>query len=1020
MHRFIKRIAALPALMMAIGLAGCADETEIHRPVPGAGNDVMITVNIPGSQLPTTPTLRSTAGANGEAVVKTIDILVFKADGSNPDILTQHVKGENITQSDDENDSYQVQFKAKLSVDSEATRVVLVANASAQVDAAVEAAGGVDGSAAKTAILSNLTFISSGKWNATGSSNHTPIPMYGEETVNGITKGMKIEDVELIRMLARIDIKNSASGFTLENVYLCSYNKAGYIAPAWNTATGTLFTESDATYPYTNNLNPVLPADAAVSGMIDYDYAELATAEGMLGEIYTYEAHKASGEEGDFSLMTATCLIIKGVYDNEYYYYRIDFTDGKDEEGRTVNDAGFDPSTIDYMPLYRNHRYIFDIESVGVGYPDAVTALTSLGIKNNLKTNLHVVDESQLNNIIFNGEHYLGVGDDVTFDYQAGTAKVLVKTNYRFGWQVEKIEYTTTETGWLTAIKEDELSAKRGYLQLTAKANNGDEDRTAIVHLSAGRLKYELNVTQEFATVRIDVVDAGDNSITELVFASSEGIPSVPQLFKVNWKPTDANLDITLTGVSNPAFPAGAGQPSTGVPANGMGTVSYTVSPGEMPASEIVQGTGNPFLEKVSRLDLQTTDGIEVASTSLLLRQINYALIAEDVDSYMLDGGTYTFTVKSNAAWRIKAITQDIDDDAVPSLLNNGSGDNLVVGTTGGPDTATGKEISFTLINDTDEEGYTGIINVTFESIDDMFLDVTIPLEIVFGEWARSNIVWMPSDDLETYPDGGYLTFAVTPRDNITKIPANSQGLFFKWGSLVAISPASFSTQTNAYLPYTAGKFPSGHIVYSPTGIYNYTYSTIPYVDDVNAPFHNNTQTEDDFDSYGAEGNGFDETVGKGDICRFVTAKGWVKGKWRLPTAQEAQNLIDMGSPVSTGIFNGQLIVTPNGSSSYGLNAYGYYLFNTGAWFGSDISSTGNSITSPTEGVFLPVTGMRRTDGTAVVAGTQGNYKTSSSSNANINATAWGLYVSPNIGLENEYGRRESESYTWVARCVRE
>ncbi|MCE9235500.1 fimbrillin family protein, partial [Bacteroides ovatus] len=58
-------------------------------------------------------------------------------------------------------------------------------------------------------------------------------------------------------------------------------------------------------------------------------------------------------------------------------------------------------------------------------------------------------------------------------------------------------------------------------------------------------------------------------------------------------------------------------------------------------------------------------------------------------------------------------------------------------------------------------------------------------------QFARSNIVWDATNNK--------LTFAVTAADNAT-IPANVQGVFFKWGSLVAISPVGNTYAANQIL----------------------------------------------------------------------------------------------------------------------------------------------------------------------------------------------------------------------------
>lgn len=229
------------------------------------------------------------------------------------------------------------------------------------------------------------------------------------------------------------------------------------------------------------------------------------------------------------------------------------------------------------------------------------------------------------------------------------------------------------------------------------------------------------------------------------------------------------------------------------------------------------------------------------------------------------------------------------------------------------------------------------------------------------GCWARSNIVW----------DGFKLTFAVTQEDN-NLIPVNSQGVFFRWGSLVAISPASL-LGTN--IDYIAGQYPSGHILYSPTGIYNYVWNNIPYISETTvAPFDDDRPTEDDFATYNS-GTGFDATTGKGDICRYISAQGWVSGNWRLPTADEMTKLIAEQTSISNGDFTNTNI-TPNGahnSSGKGLNAYGYYQYVSGRWLGAGATSSSGE-TNPIIGVYFPAGGFRTASGSAGYAGNEGYY----------------------------------------------
>ena len=235
-------------------------------------------------------------------------------------------------------------------------------------------------------------------------------------------------------------------------------------------------------------------------------------------------------------------------------------------------------------------------------------------------------------------------------------------------------------------------------------------------------------------------------------------------------------------------------------------------------------------------------------------------------------------------------------------MLQFQPGDNMIEGETGGYNTTNGETITFSVITDPTQT-ISGTIDVVFASPDGLFSDVTVTLNIVNNVWARSNIVWVSKPNDPNYPEGGYLTFAVTPADNAT-IPANSQGVFFQWGSLVAISPAPLPGSTDT--GYNAGKYPSGHILFDPRPsgtTYNYAWTNIPYISETTGKF--GAYYEDAFKDYGEDGSGFNATVGKGDICRYISARHWVSGNWRLPSPAEYTKLNNEGNVSTGGFFHG-------------------------------------------------------------------------------------------------------------------
>jgi uncharacterized protein (TIGR02145 family) len=130
------------------------------------------------------------------------------------------------------------------------------------------------------------------------------------------------------------------------------------------------------------------------------------------------------------------------------------------------------------------------------------------------------------------------------------------------------------------------------------------------------------------------------------------------------------------------------------------------------------------------------------------------------------------------------------------------------------------------------------------------------------GTWAYSNI----------YRDrNGQLTFAIAANSGAEQY----QGILFRWGSLIGLSPSSNDAwNSRLFIPTEYGTTPS-------------SYANIPY----------DTGTSD-LSSYNA-------VAGTGDICSYISAKGWVPGSWRMPTTAELQSLYNAGSS-KVGSFGAQ------------------------------------------------------------------------------------------------------------------
>ena len=233
---------------------------------------------------------------------------------------------------------------------------------------------------------------------------------------------------------------------------------------------------------------------------------------------------------------------------------------------------------------------------------------------------------------------------------------------------------------------------------------------------------FESTPGEIIVDISLDVFDAITGEIlTELIFSSEVGITPDARYMDITWTPITTNLSIVNTPVSPIAFPSESGAPASGTVEGGSGTVSYVIQPPALTPAETTPPGGDPFLEKVSRLDFTISDEGSTVSRSVFLRQIYYNLLTDQADYYSLDGSTYTFHVRCNAAWRIKSVVE-----STPMLAPK-AGDNLSVGTTGGNNTSVGDVITFTVVNN---PRLWGTIEVTFESEDTpgKFSDKTITL----------------------------------------------------------------------------------------------------------------------------------------------------------------------------------------------------------------------------------------------------------------------------------------------------
>jgi uncharacterized protein (TIGR02145 family) len=263
--------------------------------------------------------------------------------------------------------------------------------------------------------------------------------------------------------------------------------------------------------------------------------------------------------------------------------------------------------------------------------------------------------------------------------------------------------------------------------------------------------------------------------------------------------------------------------------------------------------------------------------------------------------------------------------------------------------------------------------------------------------WSKPDITYAGSN---IYWDGTKLTFAAagqTATAGDITINEYTQGVLFKWGSLIGISPAQTPSGSNSwsgneiiYMPtydsststatWTSGT--ASDAGYTGTG---YTgYSKVPYENSTDRPT-------------GADKNSLDysETlkdakwkVYKGDICQFLGEIGAAPTGYRMPRSEEFE---------ADGLTPGKSFSSYNNkdaTGTYNLSNLGYATWNT-------------------TGIIFPASGYRTQDGLLSSAGNTGRYWSGSADNS---TSGLNLAFSSGSVTPSDYFLRQ---YAFPIRCVK-
>lgn len=457
-------------ILVLLIVSSCREDAELED-TRATGTNVTLMIRISGQKVPSTYGMTAAQENN----INEVTLLAYKSNAGTETLVEKIIIPSNqIT-----NLSGDVKIEAAIPTNNY-NRIMIVTNANAQV-----ASLAIGSSLAALTVLQYTS--TSGRWDV---STPAYIPMSGQivaQTTNGIliTEGVAkiFRDLNLTRMLARIDIQNNATAnFTLKNVYLYNLNRNGLIVA------GSAYQSSPA--------QPSLPGSVL---KIDpnpmlYDFMSLNVANQLAHEIYTFEAAPATIG----TITTSPRIILQGTYNGVDYFYPVDFT--YDGSGGTTRG--------NYMPIVRNHKYIFTISAVNnIGYTTALAALAATTNNTNIVVKLLAIDDRFLD-VFYNKDNLLAV-TQVEYLFQKSEYSVLTETNLLS-------ILTDVPTGWIATYTGSDGVTPATWLKLTDDAGNTKNSgasgikantainltataasRTGYIIIKAGQLEARVKITQQ-------------------------------------------------------------------------------------------------------------------------------------------------------------------------------------------------------------------------------------------------------------------------------------------------------------------------------------------------------------------------------------------------------------------------------------------------------------------------------------------------------------------------------------------
>ena len=459
-------------LVAALFLAGCNDRLNDEPVALPDGEEVNVSLNlaVPGMKVPVTYAVPS------DRQIAEIDVLAFN---NSTQAFVARAEGSLVSEgTGDGNRAIITAVLPKVN----GCVLVVVANARASVNAAV---GTLGASFTKKDLLSLLTVSlgSDPRW-PSASGLFKPLPMYGESGAVNITSTLTSSavSVDLVRMVARIDVKMNDAASELKAIHVYNSKGAGYVSPIWDPATGVV--DFASTIPNV----PAVPGNV-ITTPSSYVCTVESGVTGFAGLIFAFESQAMTDVAAERDKLPG--LVVSATYGGTPYFYRVDFTDSKGN----------------FIPLLRNHKYIININQVaGRGYATAAEAWASLGETSNLRAKILSCDEGQFGSWAFNGQNMLAIESSLLNAASNGVSapaytELAVFTDYEpvgvNTWSAQLID-AGFGTAWAQIVSGYDAGSAlntESVVRLRFDANN-IMPREVTLRITAGSLVKDVTIVQ--------------------------------------------------------------------------------------------------------------------------------------------------------------------------------------------------------------------------------------------------------------------------------------------------------------------------------------------------------------------------------------------------------------------------------------------------------------------------------------------------------------------------------------------